>query len=118
MQIDVERLQMELNAALWKAGLNPAEAVHGCCQDGRIDFAPNAPPQAKSIDAAVLAAHSPLPAPVQQPRLTYQAAGLTDAELLEALWQQVVEGRPQAALDLQARRKAIDAAEAKTAGAT
>lgn len=51
------------------------------------------------------------PTPVSdQRRAAYNAAGITTDELIVALWESVIEGRPEAADSIQTQRAAIKAA--------
>lgn len=95
------RLQAELAAA----GL----PVVGVASDGRMDFARPLSPEEESLAEQIRTAHDPAPTAAELRRQEYERQGISDHELVVALWEQVLENRPAAAEALQAQRLAVKA---------
>lgn len=74
----------------------------------RIDFRPEATDEQRQQVQAILEAH--VPEDYQDKRQqAYLARGVTPEAMIEALWQRVVEGRPEASEALQLIRDSIQA---------
>lgn len=91
----------KLDQSLKAAGI----PIHGCDSTGRIDFKDEATPAQRAAAAQILAAHDPNPTYAELRAKEYPA---TDA-LVIALWERIVEGRPEASEALQAQRAATKA---------
>lgn len=97
---------MIVNSARLFAELVAANVpVDGCASDGRIDFRPEATPEQRAEAAAILAAHDPSPTYAEQRAEEYPPT----SALVVALWEHLIEGRPEAAQALQAKRAAVKA---------
>lgn len=106
IRFDVVKLDQELRAA----GV-PIHGVSGS-NVGRIDFRPEATEADKASAAAILEAHDPAPTYDAERRNEYPP---TDA-MVVALWERIVEGRPEAAAALQAQREGVKAKYPKPSG--
>lgn len=112
MELNIKNFGRDLRAA----GLG----VISCSSDGRVDFAdgtswqPGEPEDtsAKKAVAGIIAAHDPAPSYDERRRAEYPP---TD-EMVVALWERVVEGRPEASDALEARRQAVKAKYPKPGG--
>lgn len=101
--MNATKLDKELRAA----GL----AIHGCSSDGRVDFAdgtswrPGDPADTpeRATAAKVVAAHNPNPSYDELRQWEYPSVD----ELVFALWERVIELRPELSNVLQAKREAI-----------
>lgn len=92
-----------LQAELATAGL----PVVGASSDGRMDFARPLSAEEAALAEQIRAAHNPAPTTTELRRREYERLGISAHELIVALWEKVIEGRPEAAEALQARRLAV-----------
>lgn len=100
MDINVAKLHQELVSA----GI-PIEGV-AATEPPRIDFSPEATKQQRVLAGEILAKH--VPEDYQDKRhKAYLEHGITYEALVTALWEQVVEGQPDAVDALQKAREEI-----------
>jgi Zn-dependent M16 (insulinase) family peptidase len=98
--INVAKLHQEL----LRAGI-PIEGV-AATEPPRIDFLPGATEEHRKQADTILAAH--IPEDVEEKRrVAYAQRGVTAEAMVEALWEYIVEGRPEAVQKLQATRQTV-----------
>lgn len=101
--IDKECTMIKVNDARtmpWPSGIYPAEHIQEWLDAGN-EIAPYVPPQL-TVE--------------QQRQQAYLDAGITHDVMIEALWEQLVEGRPEKANQLQAKRAEVKARFPKNGG--
>lgn len=81
--------------------------VDGCSSDGRIDFKPEATLEQRQQATAILAAHDPTPSLAERREMEYLKQGVTDHALIDALWEKLIENKPDLADALQAVREKV-----------
>lgn len=96
----------KLSRELMEAGI-PIDGVADT-EPPRIDFQPQATEKQRQAALAILEAHVPEDYSDQR-QVAYLQAGITAHALVIALWERVVEGRPESADALQSKRSAIKA---------
>ena len=94
--INVSKLDKEL-----KAGGVP---IDGCSSDGTIQYRTEVTAEQRAQAVAILAAHDPYDYAVERAK-EYPST----SALVVALWEKIVEGRPEAADALQNQRLAVKA---------
>lgn len=92
---------LRLDAALSKAGV----PIYGVDMFGFVSFKPEATEQHRALAAQIVAAHDPAPTYAEMRAKEYPT---TDA-LIVALWERLIENRPEASVALQAQRLAVKA---------
>jgi hypothetical protein len=93
---------LKLHKDLAAAGL-PVVSVSSA---GRLDFSRQLTPQEQTLANQIAAAHTPAD-PSAERLAAYNLAGITPEELIVALWEKIIENRPEAADSLQSERLAV-----------
>lgn len=98
-EVNPQKLHKELQVA----GL----PVSGVRSDGFVCFETSLSEEEFQLAALLIEQHDPTPCIADQRLEKYLEEGLTDHELIVALWEHVIENRPEAAAELQAVRQTI-----------
>ena len=98
MTINTQKLHRELEAA----GI----PIDGVASDGRINFRSEVTDEQRQRALAIQQAHVPEDY-LDKRRAAYLEQGITVENLVLALWERMVEGKPEASENLQALREAI-----------
>lgn len=95
MTINPTKLDQELRAA--------GVPIHGCDSTGVVFFMDAATSEQRATAAQIVAAHDPSPSDADLRAKEYPST----VALVVALWERVVEGRPEASDALQTQREAV-----------
>ncbi|MCA0457140.1 MAG: hypothetical protein LCI00_24425 [Chloroflexi bacterium] len=104
-EVNLIRLQRELEqAGLPIVGLSTADGTKATV---RFDFSPDVTDEQRVQAANILKVHAPITAEDKR-REAYAQKGITDTTMILALWEQIVEGKPEKVQAIQVMKQQID----------